>query len=171
MPRTLNVDFRKESEAQFSGEAVVVFLTISHGTLADPIRVNWDTKDFVYDGNTYIGFPFALNILTDDESPPKAQLQIQNIDPRIGDTLRTLITPPRLKIEVLSTLDFDLTADPRTEIGSPGATVIYSADKLFLINASVDFLTVTAEIVGWDYLQRVWPGVRATQAYFPGLFR
>ena len=169
MPRTYSTTFRKEAEAQFSPEADLVFLTIDHGTLIEPIRVVWDTKDFVYGGNTFTGFPFEITILSDDEQPPKAQLAIQNIDPRIGDTLRTLTTPPRLTIQVLSSLDFNISVDPRTEIGT--ATVIYSADRLFLINAKVDFLTVTADIVGWDYLQRVWPGVRATQTIFPGLFR
>ena len=169
MPRNISTTFRKEAEAQFSDEADLCFLTISHGTLADPIRVVWDTKDYVYSGFSWIGFPFEISILSDDDQPPKAQLTIQNIDPRIGDTLRILTTPPRLKIELLSTLDFDTSVDPRTEVGS--ATVIYSADRLFLINARVDFLTVSGEIVGWDYLQRVWPGQRATQAIFPGLFR
>jgi len=125
MPRNVTLSFRKEAEAQFSNEADLCFLTISHGTLAVPIRVVWDTKDFVYGGNTFTGFPFDITILSDDESPPKAQLAIQNIDSRIGETIRSLSTPPRLKIELLSTLDFNITTDPRTEIGgSPGSSVI-----------------------------------------------
>ncbi len=48
---------------------------------------------------------------------------------------------------------------------------IYVADKLFLINVTVDIMQISGTIVGWDYLQRVWPGPRAMQAVFPGLFR
>jgi len=47
----------------------------------------------------------------------------------------------------------------------------YVADKLYLQNVKVDVLQVTADIVGWDFLQRVWPSARADQATFPGLFR
>lgn len=169
MPRSITASFRKEAEAVFSPEADLCFLTISHTQLSDPIRVVWDTKDYIYGGNTFIGFPFDIQILSDDEGPPKAQLAIQNVDSRIGETIRVLQTPPRLKLEMLSTLDFNVNVDPRTAIGTPN--VVYSFDKAFLTNCKIDFLTVSADIVGWDYLQRVWPGKRATQALFPGLFR
>ncbi len=170
MPRNVTVSVRKELEAQFSPEANLIFLTISHNLLdTTPIRVVNDTKDFIYGGNNWTGFPFDIQIYSDDEQPPKAQLAIQNVDSQIGETIRTLTTPPRLKLELLSTLDFDLTVVPRTEIGT--ATVVYYFDKAFLTNVKVDFLQVTGDIVGWDYLQRVWPGVRATQDKFPGLFR
>jgi hypothetical protein len=173
MPRNVTLSVRKELEAQFSPEANLIFLTISHALLAQPIRVVNDTKNFSYAGNTFTGFPFDIQIYSDDEQPPKAQLVIQNIDSQIGDSVRTLTTPPRLKLEMCSTLDFNINVDPRVELsgGSPPTAVMYSFDKAFLTNVKVDFLSVSADIVGWDYLQRVWPGVRATQSLFPGLFR
>jgi hypothetical protein len=173
MPRTITTSFRRSAEANFADEVDLVFLTISHETLIEPIRVVWDTKDFVYGGNTFIGFPFDIVLLTDDDKPPTAKLTIQNVDPVIGETIRTLRSPPRLKIELLSSVDFDLTVTPRVPIISPDVspTVVYMADKLFLTNVSVDIMTVSGTIVGWDYLQRVWPGRRASQADFPGLFR
>jgi len=171
MPRNISMSFRQSAEANFSDDVDLCFLTISHPTLIDPIRVVWDTKDFVYGGNTFIGFPFDITLLSDDEQPPTAKLTIQNVDPRIGDTVRLLQSPPRLKMELLSSTDFVLTNDPRTEVGSPVPTVVYMADKLFLTNIQVDVLAISATIVGWDYLQRVWPGQRALQSTFPGLFR
>lgn len=169
MPRNINLSIRKELEAQFTPEANLIFLTITHPLMGSTIRVVNDTKNFIYGGNTFIGFPFDIQILSDDEKPPKAQLAIQNVDSQIGEAIRSLITPPRLKLELLSTLDFNIAVDPRTEIGT--AAVAYSFDKGFLTNVKVDFLTVSADIVGWDFMQRVWPAVRATQTLFPGLFR
>lgn len=171
MPRNVTASFRRLAEANFSDEVDLCFLTITHPVIIDPIRVVWDTKDFIYGGNTFTGFPFDMQILSDDESPPTAKLQIQNIDPRIGDSIKALRSPPRLKIELLSSADFNLNVDPRTAISSPTPTVIYSADRLFLTNVTVDVLVITADIVGWDYLQRVWPGQRAMKSSFPGLFR
>jgi hypothetical protein len=49
--------------------------------------------------------------------------------------------------------------------------IVYTADKLYLQNASVNDGEVTADIVGWDFMQRVWPTERADQNNFPGLFR
>lgn len=174
MPRTtVSASFRRSAEANFADEVDLVFLTISHELLIDPIRVVWDNKDFIYNGNTFIGFPFDITLLSDDDTPPKAKLTIQNVDPRIGDTLRTLRSPPRLKIELLSSADFDLNADPRVEISSSPdvPAVVFVADKLFLTNVSVDIMQISGDIVGWDYLQRVWPGKRATQSIFPALFK
>jgi len=172
MSKNVPISFRKASESQFSEDVDLCFVTISHLELSDPIRVVWDTKDSVKDGFTFIGFQFDIVLLSDDENPPKASLSIQNVDQVIGETIRGLNTPPRMKIELLSSVDFDLTVTPRVPLNnSPGPVLIYSADKLFLTNVKVDVLTVTADIVGWNYLQRVWPGVRATQETFPGLFR
>jgi len=169
--RNITLSFRQAAESNFADEVDLCFLTISHPTLIDPIRIVWDTKDFIYGGNTYIGFPFDITLLSDDEQPPQAKLTIQNVSPKIGDSLRTLRSPLRLKIELLSSSDFILSADPRVEVGSPAPTVVYRADKLFLVNVSVNVLEITATIQGWDYLQRVWPGQRAQQSNFPGLFR
>ena len=169
--RNITLSFRQSAEANFADEVDLCFLTISHPTLIDPIRIVWDTKDFIYGGKTFIGFPFDITILSDDEQPPQAKLTIQNVSPKIGDGLRSLRSPLRLKIELLSSADFVMTNDPRTEVGSPTPTVVYSADKLFLTNVSVNVLEITATIQGWDYLQRVWPGQRAQQSNFPGLFR
>lgn len=172
MTRNVTSVFRLSAEASFADEVDLCFLTISHPTLLEPIRINSDTKDFIYGGETFTGFPFDFELLTDDEQPPTARLAIQNVDPRIGDTIRSLSAAARLKIELLSSADFNTAVDPRTEIGgSPGTTVVYSADKLFLTNVTVDIMTISGTIQGWDYLQRVWPGQRATQASFPGLFR
>lgn len=168
MTRNVTPTYRLSSESSFADEVNLIFLTITH-SLITPIYVVNDTTDFSLGVNTYIGFPFDIEILSDDESPPTARLTIQNVDPRIGDSIRSLMTPPTLTISLYSSDDWNLNLTPRIPIGTP--TVIYSAGPLFLINVSVDVLAITGQIVGWDYQQRVWPAERATQANFPGLFR
>lgn len=107
MPRSITASFRKAVEANFSGDVDLVFLTISHPSLSDDIRVVMDNRNYSYNGHTYIGFPFDIQLLSDDEQPPKAQLAIQNVDSGIGEAIRTLVSPPRLKIELLSSADFN----------------------------------------------------------------
>jgi uncharacterized protein DUF1833 len=171
MPRNLLFSFRHSLESNFSDEVNLIFLTISHPNLFEPIRVVSDNRDYIYGGNTFIGFPFDITLLSDDDSPPTAKLSIQNIDSKIGETVRGLTSALRLKIELLHSNDFNTEISPAVSIASPSITVPYTADGLFLINISVDAFKVTADIKGWDYLQRTWPGKRATQASFPGLFR
>lgn len=168
MPRAISTGFRHSTQAAFSDDVDLIFATISH-PLADTIRVVNDTVDFTYGGENWIGFPFEITILSDDDSPPTAKLSFQNVDKVIGSLIQDLSSALRLKLEVLSSADFNLDVRPRTPKGTPH--VEYVADKLFLSNFAVDALTVTASIVGWDYLQRTWPGRRATQNRLPGLFR
>lgn len=189
MTRNVTTSFRRSAEASFADEVDLVFLTISHASLADDIRVVWDTQDYTVDDNIYVGFPFDITILSDDENPPTAQLAIQNVDPRIGDSIRALTSPPRIRIDLMYTglsggtgaiiLDessANILDETSTAIRDNTATFsfgnsIYTADRLFLINITVDIMQITGTLVGWDYLQRVWPGPRAMQSVFPGLFR
>ena len=169
MPRTISTSFRHQTQASFADDVDLIFATISHPDLSFPVRVVNDTIDYVYASLNWTGFPFEISILSDDESPPKAKISFQNVDQIIGQAVRDLISAPRLKLELLSSSDFNLDTRPRTPIGSP--FVQYVADKLYLSNVTVDVLTVSSDIVGWDYLQRTWPGIRATQGRLPGLFR
>lgn len=167
--RQVSSSFRQSVESRFQGDANLLFVTLSHDLLSDPIRVVSDTKDYIRDGFTWTGFPFDIALLTDDDQPPRATLEIQNVDLRIGNTIRPLTSAPRLKIELLHSDDFDLTQTPRTQVRPP--SVEYVANHLYLANVKIDAITVRGEIVGWDFTQKTWPGVRATQDILPGLFR
>lgn len=169
MPRVLSASMRRAIEARYSADVDLVFLTIYHPLLAEPIRCVSDSCDYVRDGLTFIGFPFDITLMSDDDKPPVASLTLQNIDRRIGLTIQNLESPPRMKLELMHSLDFNLDVLPRVAIGTP--VVEYVADKLFLTGVSVNAMEINATISGWDYLQRAWPGVRATQNRLPGLFR
>lgn len=108
MTRTLSTSFRQATEALFSNVAQIVFLTITHDDLVDPIYVVNNTQDMIRNdtGQVFIGFPFDIQILSDDEQSPQAQLAIQNVDSGIGAAIRDLVTPPRLKIEIVQSSDY-----------------------------------------------------------------
>lgn len=243
MPRSLTAPFRYSLERQETGEALIVFVTITHPELPSAIRVANDAVDYVWNGDTYIGFPFDISLISDGDQPPSARLTVQNVDRRIGEAVRDLTSPPRLRIDLLAASDFDETANPRvpknlaiygtplteaivgadyewfgtisggvkpytpsiqnpapgmqiemsdentyrvfgplTEAGTfeniiiqvtadqPAPVAEYTAASLFLSNVRGDAF-LDGEIVGWNYLQEVWPGIRATQNRLPGLYR
>ena len=167
--RTVDVSLQRELEKQESAEALLVFLTISHKSLEDDIRVVADTKTYTRSAGLFQAFWFDIQLLTDNDSPPTTRLEVQNVDLEIGNIVRKIETPPKVKIELLPLSDFDLTATPRTVLSTEH--VIYSAEELFMTNISVDDLVVSADIISWAYTQEEWPGIRATQFRCPGLFR
>lgn len=167
--RTVSASFRREMEREESGQAALYFLTISHPELDDDIRVVSDSKDYSYGGQTYIGFLFDLIILDDKQTFPEARLTVQNVDQKIGQVLRSVVSPPRIDIKIIQMTEFDLTVDPRTPISTP--YVEYSAPELYLVDVDVTALEISGRIVSWNYSQELWPGVRATQSRCPGLFR
>ena len=169
MARAISSALRRLLLLQESGEAIVCFLTISHPSLAEPIRVVSDGVGYAWDGEDWTGFPFRWQLLTDDETAPRCQIELQNADRRIGDKLKGLTSTVRLQIDIVAASEFDQTADPRTPLGTP--PVEYSAAHLRLANVSVDAMMITGDIVSRDYSQDAFPGRLATQDRFPGLYR
>jgi hypothetical protein len=162
----------RELNRQDSAELLLVFLTITHPQLADPIRVVSDPRSFVLDNNTFTGFLFDIQLLSDTESAPYAELSVQNVDKVISEGLLLIDTPARLHIEVISGSQFNLDDSPCTEIGGAGnAARVYSAPQLFLTEVDCNALQISGRIVSWDYTQEPWPGVFATKDRLPGLFR
>lgn len=170
--RVIPASVRRELERQESAETALVFLTITQRTLASPIRVVSDPRNFLLDGNEFIGFVFGITILSNDENAPFSQLEIQNVDKRISEALLLINEPPNVKIEVVSGTQFNLEDNPCTEIGGSGtAERIYSAPQLSLVDVEVNSLMISGRLVSWDYTQELWPGMLATQNRLPGLFR
>jgi len=167
--RTIPAGVRREIDREQSAEQILAFLTISHSTLLDDIRVVSDPVDHVLGGLTFQGFTFKITVLSDDDRPPFTQLTIQNSDQAIGEALRIASSPPKLTLELIAGSEFDQTVDPRTEITTALRT--YSASELHLVNVDVNVLEITGRLQVRDYSSEMWPGTMATEDVFPGLFR
>lgn len=169
MSRATAIAARAELEREQSPHALLGFMTITHPALAEPLRVVSDVMDYVFGGAHFIGMPFGFQLLTDSEAPPMTQLRLQNVDRRIGQALRAMTGRATVQLQLLSSADFDLTQDPRAEIGT--AAEIYGFAHFTLRNVSVNAVEVTGEVILQDYSTEPWPHVRATQDRLPGLFR
>lgn len=167
MTRSVSSAFRTELEASHSSELAIMFVTVTHESLASPIYVNSDIMDFVLGGITYLGAAFSLSLLTDDDQPPKGKVSIHNVDRAIGEAVLLLATPPRVTIAIYARSDFN-DANPRTPTGTP--TLQYSATGLELRNISCDALQLTGELSVLDIAAEPWPAIRSTIDRLPGLF-
>jgi hypothetical protein len=166
--RPIPAGTRRELDRQESPEFYLVFLTLRHKALADPIRIVSDPCDFVLGGHLFTGFHFEIEMLSDTEEMPVARLSVQNVDRLIGAAVLASVDPVRLDIEVIAGSEFDLTVTPRTEIGE--AARLLSARHLYLTAVEGDALRLSGTIRSWDYTQETWPALRATQNRFPGLY-
>ena len=171
MDRALTTTVADTMNAQHTSEDYLVFLTLTHPRVSDEINVVTDPKNFILDGKTFLGFHFNIALLTDTEAMPSAQVTIQNVDRKIGDTLQKLDIPARVKLELIALSEFTLTVDPRTEVNTFTTARIYVADYLYLIDVKVDSLSLTGRLVSWDFAQEPYPGMFATKDRFPGLFK
>jgi len=171
MPRSISLLLLEELYAPRTGEIPLLFLELDHPELIDPIRVVNDIIDYVYLTNTYVGCPFAFNLISDSENrPPRAQISIQNVDRNIGNTLINISDTIDIKLTIVASNQFNLTVDPRVEISSP-SVIEYEADFLTLKNVSVNVGTIKGTIESFDFTREPWPFVRATKERLPGLFR
>jgi len=152
----------------YSASQELIFAEISHAAIGEAIRVVADVKDFVWGGQTHIGVPFQLKWLSDGDGPPRGTVTMQNVDRRLGEIVRAITSPPEMVLTVLLSDDFDLTADPRTEIGT--AEIIVQARHLRLANVRGNAGAIRADITSFDFGAEPWPFLRATIDQCPGLY-
>lgn len=167
--RTVPADVRVSVEREASPDAILGFMTITHPALVEPIRVVSDVINYVRDGATWAGVPFGFTAVSDEEAAPTAELRVQNVDRRMGEILNALPDRAVVQLEILSSADFDLSVEPRQEIGT--AAVIYGYSRFELVEVSVGPVEITGRLMLRDPTQEPWPGVSATQSRLPGLFR
>jgi len=157
---------RGDLEAQESSNVVLSFIEIAHPKLPATQRYVTDVFDYVWGGETYRAISDIEIPLSDDrDSPPRLSGEIQNIDREIGRVLEEVPTRIKVTHTLLSSADFDLTANPRTEIGT--ASPLYTLSEFQVVSASWSDAVATVELILRDYGQ-VQFGYRATFDLLPG---
>ncbi|MFZ1682103.1 MAG: DUF1833 family protein [Rhizobiaceae bacterium] len=166
--RTIPLVTLEQLQAASTDEALIVFVTVSHEAIEAPIRLVLDHADYLRDGALYRAAPFRLDLVNDDERPPRARFSFPAVNREALTRLAAVSAPARVDCEILAAASFDLGVNPRQE--KPGAIPIYAARHLFLTDVSLDAAQCSGALRGWDYRQELWPNVLATQALTPGLW-
>lgn len=189
--RALTDSFRNALEASASGEVVLIFLTIAHADLpGTPIRVvsedqggvsykngllvNYKYQNLNLDevsSHLYLGCPFLMELLSDDDRPPRGTLTVPDVDRSIGINVLALTSAPEITVTLLKLSDFSDAVDgdnARNPTGTPD--VEYFAEALFLRNFSGDASMVSADIQSTDIAGEFWPKTRATSDLLPALY-
>ena len=116
-----------------------------------------NTKDVVSRGNTFVAFPFELELPDNTrEAPPRARLTIDNVSREIAQAIRLITSAPTVLMELIRSSDTE--------------TVEVSFPVFHLRDVRWNMLTVSGELVIEDLMNEPFPAGQFTPAHFPGIF-
>jgi hypothetical protein len=157
MSRSLSTAAANALTGQETTEVFLILLTISHASLPASIRVVNDNADITSRSNSYIAFPFEINLPADSaENLSRISLKIDNVDRALVDAIRSITTPPTVTIEVI------LASSPDTVEAGPF--------EMTMENAVYDANTVQCNLAFEDVLNEPFPGGRFLPSTWEGLF-
>ena len=144
-------------QATSSSVAWLFLLTIQAKDKPPLYLVN-NNEPIISQGIEYLPFPFQLNLPSDDgESLPKVSLKISNISNEIIEAIRSELTPPELKVELVSSAYPDI--------------VEKRLDFLKLRSVSYDAITITGQLEVVNVMTNAFPSEVYDPVHFPGMFR
>lgn len=156
MSRTLSTIAYQALNAADTGEVFHVLLTVANSD-GPPIRMTDNSEDVVSRSNTFISYPFGLELPSDESGTiSEAKLSIDNVSRVLVDEIRSLVEPLVLTIEVVT--------------ASTPDTVEYSAIDYTLKNVTYDALTISGTLSQENYVTEIYPKDILSAANFPGLF-
>jgi len=157
MSRQVSAGLKKGLLAGATEEGVIPLLTIEHATLAEPVRLSGDRVNTSSRGQTFIAFPFELDLPDDQErQAPRAELRVSNASREITQWLWEIPSAPTVTIELVRMDDPD--------------TVEVAFDGLRMQEPVWNAAEISARLVGGDRGTRRFPNGRFDPTRFPGLF-
>lgn len=171
MTRSVPATTRLELENEATGEALLLFVDITHPELGhETIRVVSDGVDYVLGGETYQAGGFEVETLTDSDQPPSARFFFANVDRSATNMLADVVGPAQVRVRIVSTEYFTKAGEPREPLAGVTVEPAYDAQHLYLTDITVDAVACSGTLRGYDYRQESWPARIATEALCPGLF-
>lgn len=144
------------ANAQETDEVWLILLTLNHAELAAPIRVVANNEDITSNGDLYVALAFEITPPGQDpDNPSGARITLDNVDPVIVKTLRTISSPPEAVIQVV--------------LASQPDVVEVEFSGLKLRNANWDATKISADLVFEDVLTEP-VATTMTPQRFPGMY-
>jgi Domain of unknown function (DUF1833) len=156
-PRPLSVSALRAITAQETGEIFLILITITHDDLADPLYFVNNTENIMSRGHEFLGWPFELALPDErEDSLPSVQIRIDNVDRRILEGIRGLLTAPTVLLEIV------LASVPDVVEAGPITFTLRGVDY--------DALVISGSLTPEDVLNEPAMQFSFTPALFPGLF-
>lgn len=141
---------------QISDDLGIFLLQIDHAELVEPIRCASSLIDVVSEGITWKAWPMFASLPSQGGGAKRGSLAIQNVDPKISQTVRVIKGKFDLAMKVVSREDHE--------------DVYYEHEGLFLKNVSATDLSVQGEVVGYGDESQPWPKKNNTPDRCPAVW-
>jgi hypothetical protein len=156
MSRSLSTVAKRAAFASQTEQVFLLLLTITHPTMP-AIRVVNNTETIVSNGETFVAFPFEINLPDmHEDRQPYMQLRISNVDRQIVQAIRTLTSPPLVRVDVV--------------VASQPDTIEATFPDFSLRSVDYDALMVEGRLTLDDILSEPYPSGSMNPQDFPGLF-
>lgn len=158
MPRTLSDAARTSLFAAETDKVWLVLLTIDHVSLATPIRVVRDERDLVSRGNTFVGFPFDIDLPLDAAGQVSSvPLSIDNVDRTITDAIRAMGSDA-------CSITLEVVVHDSPDVVEAGPFL------MTMVEVDGDAMRITGTLSFENILAEPFPARSFTPASHPGLF-
>lgn len=158
MARSLSAALKRSMMAAETGTAAVLLLTITHASLAVPIRVTNAGRTVTSRGDDFLHCPFDITLpRASDDAPPTVRLDICGVDRQMIQAVRSIDGErARVALELVHSEDFDV-----VEIGPL---------EFDLLDVTYDALVVSGNIGYEDLLNEKFPKDIFGPTTTPGIF-
>lgn len=149
-------DAMKKAVLGITSEEVAICLLTFSGTGFTTFRVCDNDTSIVSRSQTFLAWPFAIELPGDGEEAPAAVLRIANVDRQIGQGIDAAVGPINVLIEMI------LASNP------DNPEQIFDGLELRVTRRNA--LVVEGELQSAQFASEPYPNIRATPGRFPGLF-
>lgn len=162
-PAALRAVFSPDSD-----DTLIVLLTFSGSNIVGDIKLadNYTQRlletdeDIIYGvksrGNDYLFLPFEFTLPTEDDSAPRAGINIYDVNKQLLPSIRSLTTAPNVKIELV--------------LASNPDVVEVDFGEFLLGNIKYNADTISGDLTLETFENEPFPSGTFTPSYFPGLF-
>lgn len=142
-----------------SADPLLIFTRITHPTIEPVFLVrNYPRKNITHLGDEYISVPLDVTLTTDIDEIPKAALVVPNVDRRIGKGLLLLSGQDPAEVSF------------NVALASNPDDIIRRFARLQMINASINPIAVSADLMHKNLSVEPWPKQACTPQTCPALF-
>lgn len=145
-----------QATAQHADDPFLARITLTHSSLATPIRIVRNRKAITASGNQFLAYPFEVELPSDVEDVPQARITIANISRRIGKAIEQMVEPPNCLLELA--------------LASTPDTVERAWADFSMTTVTYDAFRMTATILRQQFWQEPWTKRRVVPARFAGMF-
>lgn len=154
---TISATMKAALFAQETDEVFLFLLTLEHEDLDPTIYLVDNTKDITSNGTVFTAFPFrAILPMNDPQQPPRATIEIDNVDRQIVTAIRSITGPPSISLEIIRAAAPDV--------------IEISLKDFVMTDVRYNKLTVTGTLSYENFLQEPYPGDDFVPSTFPGIF-